>query len=69
LKQTLMRAARPTLLFAILLAPSARLGDDGVPSGATAYGDWRDAPGAPIPSRSIDYNRRGTLPQGATGGG
>jgi glucose/arabinose dehydrogenase len=46
LKQTLMWAGRAILLFAILLAPSAGLGDDGVRSGATAYGDWRDdAPG------------------------
>jgi hypothetical protein len=41
-----MGAGRAILLFAILLAPSARLGDDGMRSGVTAYGDWRDdAPG------------------------
>ncbi len=41
-----MWAGRAILLFAILLAPSAGLGDDDVRSGATAYGDWRDdAPG------------------------
>jgi hypothetical protein len=46
LKQTPTWAGRAILLFAILLAPNAGLGDDGVRSGATAYGDWRDdAPG------------------------
>ncbi len=46
MKQTSTWAGRAILVFAILLAPSAGLGDDGVRSGATAYGDWRDdAPG------------------------
>src|SRR5208283_1056950 len=41
-----MWAGRAILLFATLLAPSAGLGDDGVRSGAAAFGDWRDdAPG------------------------
>ncbi len=39
LKQTPMWTGRAILLFAILLAPSVGLGDDGVRSGATAYGD------------------------------
>ena len=41
-----MRAGRATFLLAMLLAPTAGLSDDGVRSGANAFGDWReDAPG------------------------
>jgi hypothetical protein len=37
-----MWAGRAILLFAILLALSAGLGDDRVRAGATPYGNWRD---------------------------
>jgi hypothetical protein len=41
-----MRGGRATFLLAVLLAPTAGLSDDGVRSGANAFGDWReDAPG------------------------
>jgi glucose/arabinose dehydrogenase len=41
-----MRANGAPFLLAVLLAPTAGLSDDGVRSGANAFGDWRDdAPG------------------------